>query len=192
MSLPCSPAYWQMGRTSVRNEWRAHQKESALTRSAGCAPSTPALRPTVPRKHASRTHTPAIRILSFGAMAQRHHPMASSSARAIEPQSAAISICIRAANLDRNSTAICQISTATSAFCPSVRPKASRPMCSMGCPCIPVAAMSASAEGSENACHGERALRTETPISFSAGTRSGCRRSSIAGVAASLRVTARS
>jgi hypothetical protein len=39
---------------------------------------------------------------------------------------------ITAANPGRNSIAICQISTATLASCPSVRPKARRPMSSMG------------------------------------------------------------
>lgn len=51
--------------------------------------------------------------------------------RAIELQSAAKSTCITAANPDRSFIAICQISTAISAFCPSVRPGARRPMCSM-------------------------------------------------------------
>jgi hypothetical protein len=46
---------------------------------------------------------------------------------------AAISICITAANRARNSIAICQINTATSASCRSARPKARQPMCSTGC-----------------------------------------------------------
>ncbi len=128
MSLPCSPAYWRMRPTSARREWRAHPRGSALTRSAGCAPSMLGRRPIVPRRHLLPMRTPDIRIPACGATARHLRQMANSSARATEPQSAATLICITAANPGRNSTAICQISTATSAFCPSVR----RPMCSMG------------------------------------------------------------
>ena len=116
----------------ARSEWRAHPRGSALTRSDGCAHSMLGRRPTGRRKRASPMPTPSIRIPAFGAMAQRYRPMDNSSVRAIELQSAATSTCITAASPDRSFIAICQISTATSAFCPSVRPRASRRMCSMG------------------------------------------------------------
>jgi hypothetical protein len=84
------------------------------------------------RRHVSPMRTLGIRIPASGATEPPLHRMANSSAQATEPPSAATSICTTAANPDRNSTAIFPISTATSAFCPSVRPKARRPMCSMG------------------------------------------------------------
>jgi hypothetical protein len=132
MSLQCSLVYWPMLRTLAPNEWRALPKGLALTRLGGCAHSTRDRRHTARLKRASPMPTPSIRIRAFGAMAQRHRPMANSSVRATGLQSAATSICITVASPDRNSIAICQINTATSAFCPSVPPRARRPMCWTG------------------------------------------------------------
>jgi hypothetical protein len=110
----------------------AHPKASALTRSAGCAP-TLGRKPIALRKHASPMHIPDIRILASGATARHLRQMANSSARVTEPQSAATSICTTAASRARSFTAICPTSMATSASCRSAQTKARRPMCSMDC-----------------------------------------------------------
>ncbi len=73
---------WPMLRTLGPKRMAGASKGLALTRLGGCAHSTPDRRHTARLKRASPMPTPSIRIRAFGAMAQRHRPMANSSVRA--------------------------------------------------------------------------------------------------------------